>query len=102
MPHHFGLQVLAAPPCACNRQGAAITDLRGCGRLTGAGDWEVFPATNHADIERVPHDVMPSSVPEVGRVVRWACGPGGDPASVCALGRAVIESIERLSSPHRG
>lgn len=101
-PDDFGLQVLVAPPSACNRQGAAATDLRSCGRLSGAGDCVVFPETNHADIERVPQDLAPSSVHPVDRVVRWACGPGGDPVSVCALGRTVVESIERLSSPDRG
>jgi pimeloyl-ACP methyl ester carboxylesterase len=102
MPDAFDLQVLVAPPSACNRQGAAVTDLRSSGRLSAPGACVVFPATNHADIERVPQDLMPSSVRPVDRVVRWACGPGGDPVSVCVLGRTVVESIERLSSPDRG
>jgi hypothetical protein len=96
LPYGCDLQVLVAPPSACNRQGAAVRDLRDSGRLSNRGDCLVFPGTNHADIERVPPDLVEMSVADTGLVTRLVCGPGGDPASVCALGRAVLESIERF------
>lgn len=95
------VQVLAAPGSACNRRGAASADLLRSGRVDAGEGYELFGEVNHADIERVPADLRETSVRAPDRLARWACGPGGDAASVCALGRATVAAIEAIEASAR-
>ncbi len=95
-PSEFPVHVLAAPTSACNRQGAAAADLVSSGRVHPKDGYEVFAKTNHGDIERVPSDLTAASVRAPDVLTRWACGPGGDAASVCALGSATVAAVEAI------
>lgn len=98
-PKTFPVHVLSAPKSTCNRHGAAAEDLLRSGRVHPGGGYEVFVKTNHADIERVPSDLTAASVRAPDVLARWVCGPGGDAARVCALGRATVTAIESLIHP---
>lgn len=92
LPADLPIVALACPPSRCNRGGQTVQWLR----RTGRAEVRDLPGLSHADPERVPASLDPAAVPSAGRAVRWACGPGGTPARVVALGEETVGIAREL------